>query len=311
MDKITKEIEDKIIENIQKRIKFIFTEIASKKKSFREKLNKKRRPDKKDARDDKAKKIAEYIKEMKVFIEAREKVKKVNIQEDIDQKDDVIHEKVNKLVKDVYNKVQKQSLFLSDTFLHPKDFEKYNREIMELKKNLKKKLITQEQFKTWRTNYLVRLYSEPIIKSLEKLFFRYRNPYNEEELYFDLIAIYLCYLFPKMPPPDFHYYIDTMAIDLSRRNGGWIAKNSMALNVDFSKILFRKSYRQNTLEKISKFRKIWEERVENEPDWLEYTKTETERVRYILNRIKNKDDQVSVQTGLKYLRVIEKERRKI
>jgi hypothetical protein len=262
------------------------------------------RDDKKDAREDKAKTIAEYTKEMKGYIEARKKVKDANLQECIGQKKESIQEEVNKLVKYAYNKAQKQSLFLSDIFLQPKDFEKYNSKIKDGKKYLKQKHMTTEQFKTWRTSSLVNFYSEPIIKSLNKLFFRYRYPDSDAELYFDLVAIYLCYMFPKMPPPDFHYYIDTMAIDLSRRNGACITKYKTILNLDLSNILGKRTHKNTTGQSVNKFKKIWEKRINEKPNWLENT-NRSERVRYILNQLVT-NSKVTVRTGLKYLDEIEK-----
>ena len=139
----------------------------------------------------------------------------------------------------------------------------------------------------------------------------YVSPDGVAELYYYLLALYICYSMPlKVVPLEVELYLDTIAIDLGFRTGAHIKSNRVSLNKDFQNIKFSRTHKETVGKKISTFKKIWKEKIKTDPKWLEYTKTPTERVRYIISQLDNKS-KVTEKTGLKYLRKIEKEKEKI
>jgi len=73
----------------------------------------------------------------------------------------------------------------------------------------------------------------------------------------------------------------------------------------FKKIEFKESYRANMYERMEMFKKVWSEKIQADTKWLSRRK-KTDRVRFILNNLKG-THKVTVKTGLKYLREIEKD----
>jgi len=283
--------EDFIVSNIKKNImkSHIYDDVlkdAVNKKSAQEEI-----------REFKANEIKSHAENLRTLIASRRKVLETGI------KDNMTPEA---LLKKCLEDEQANGIINNSQYIEMAISETSQTESLLIEEKMQK--LTNVEFAKWFDNYLSTILVKPIEEAAKKIFLEYLRPKDSKELYFYLVALYICYSMPLTLKVE--QYIDFIAMDLYLMVGQYLHLGDIDLDKDFRVDKVTKSHRKNRTKRINAFKKIWEEKIKTDPKWLKYTKTPTERVRYIISKI-DKDFKVTKKTGLKYLREIEKGREKI